>query len=897
MIPTAGPSDPSRIVREVLQVRSEYTSARDICSNLEARLSRTLWARHRGYAPPEVDYLTADGRRHSTRVRDCDVRYLDRVPAARAVEHAGLIHGARRGDPEALQALERRTQETFLKISARFAGQPLLDNAHVTPYTTQGPLSEALHSHKGSILLDLSRRGFATADFSLLTSAAYELSGEALEACARDAIRNLEILSGRRLDDPENPLLVAVRSAMPEYIPGFMPTYLNVGLTPRVLFGLPRRYGPEAAVRIRLNNRKTLLEVVDPEAFQELEKERLPGLGTEEIRALAGRIEDRLEGLAPGLLSDALAQVMLCLSGAYRYYRDHRDVLANFAGRETHRPAVIMQRMVCSVIDRESYAGVLYSRHPRLGSGVFLQFARTVFGEDLMTGRLQPEERHFHGRAETREEFPAVYHFWDRLFQLEDVFRGPVMVEFTGVHGTFTVLQVNAAELAGTGMLTAVMDMHRTGLIPAGRVRELIQPYHVRQVESDAIDPRSLEALEPFARGVAVLPRSAVSGRVYFSAAHVRDGRDESGAPVILVKERFTPQDAVEMQGVAGICSLSPAAIHVVTTAQNLGIPALLNLEEQGLRLDREARRLVNAEGRELREGDWVTISSRMKTLFIGRAVFAPARLLRFMAGESLPLSPPERERFEGLAEAYRAFRRITESVGAAEFKSLQDLGRAIRYGELRDRPERALDFVNRAFDLDPGGMARHLLEVSLGTHLINQTAFRLLSPERRLRLLKEAAAQGRERHLSGYEAGAFVLGCLVEPASPADFWRRLEPAESAYLLNEWVLHQKYLSVLDDVGPRKVRLARQIVRSRGLSGAPLPPGAAAEFIRLKLSGVDLDRVQAALPGDSDPGTGELLAGLKQPYSAFFDFSSPESLAGLEKICREEGLPRPDRDDR
>jgi pyruvate,orthophosphate dikinase len=62
----------------------------------------------------------------------------------------------------------------------------------------------------------------------------------------RNTIRNLEILSGRKLGDPENPLLIAMRSALPEYLPGFMPTYLNVGLIPEMLPGLPRRYGEGA---------------------------------------------------------------------------------------------------------------------------------------------------------------------------------------------------------------------------------------------------------------------------------------------------------------------------------------------------------------------------------------------------------------------------------------------------------------------------------------------------------------------------------------------------------------------------------------------------------------------------------------------------------------------------
>jgi hypothetical protein len=890
-------TDLSSTVRRVTQVRSEYTSARLICSSLESRVSKARLARNPGYVPPQIDYVTGTGQACTISVRDNDVRFLDRVPDETALEHIALIHRARRGDLEARRELERRTQDTYQKVSSRFAGHSLVENDYVVPYTTRETYPETSVSHKGGVLLDLSRRGFATADFSILTSKAYHLSGEELETSVKDAIRNLEILSGRRFTDVRHPLLVAVRTAMPEYIPGFMPTFLNVGLTPEAIPGLPMRYGPEAAVRILLNNRKTLLEVVDPQAFARIEKEIRPGLSPAANRSLIERIENIIGRLAPGLLEDALAQILLCLSNAYAYYRDHQDVLRNFTKDGVQFPAVIIQRMVCSVIDHASYAGVLYSRHPRLGTGVFLQFARTIYGEDLMTGRLQPEERRFLGQNEARDEFPAVYHFWDRLFQLEDIFHGPVMVEFTGVHGTFTVLQVNAAELAGAGMLTAVMDLHRAGRIAAERVRELIQPYHIRQVESDAIDPRSLQALKPFGRGVAVLPRSAVTGRIYFSAARAREAKDERGGGlVILVKERFTPQDAVDMQQVSGICSLSPAAIHVVTSAQNLGIPALLNLEECGIQIDTETRRLINADGRELHEGDWVTISSRLKTLFEGQAVYAPARLLRFMAGEQVPLTPNERPRFERLAEDYRQFRRIVESVGADEFQSLQDLGHAIRYGRLHLESDRARDFVNHAFDLHPDRMAHQLLETTLGTHLINRTAYERLTLDRRVRLFKAVTALCREKGLAGYQAGAFVIGCLIEPESPIDFWQRFDPGEIAFLVNEWVLHQKYLHLLEDVGERKISRAQDIILSRGLSFLPLPQTAAANFIRLKLSRFDLDAILRELPEASDPQAAQLLKVLKRPFSVFYDYSSLWDMTELDRICQEEGLPRPKPED-
>ena len=884
-------------VREVAEARSEYTSARTIRSNIECRLAGTVMPRHPGYAPPEIDYVLDDGTEVSISVRDSDVRYLDRVPTAVAIEHVELIDRARRHDHEAAVELDARTAATGQSITARFEGPGLTDNEFVIPYTSAGHFTDAQISQKGAILLSLSQRGFATADFTLLSADAARLSRDRFEVCVGDAIRDLEMLSGRQLGNPDNPLLIAVRSAMPAYMPGFMPTYLNVGLTPAVLPGLPARYGPDGAARIRLNSRKTLLEALDPESYASVDARIRPDLTRDETEGQSVLLEELIARRAPGLLSDAAGQVRFFLDRAYRFYADHLDVLRNFMLRERHYPAVIVQRMVCSAIDDRSYAGILYSRHPRLGTGVFLQYARAVFGEELMTGRLAPQERHFAARHEARRDFPAVYHFWPRLFQLEEIFGGPVMVEFTGVHGTFTILQVNAAELSGSGMLTAVMDMHRAGNISHERVRELIKPYHVRQIESDAIDPRSVQTLEPFGRGVAVLPRSAVTGRLFFSveqAAAALQGREQ--AAVILAKGRFAPQDAIAMQNAGGICSLSPAAIHVVTTAQNLGIPALLNLEEDGVRIDAARRCLVNARGREIREGDWVTISSRHRTLYAGRAMFAPARLLRLMAGEPVELTEAERPRFDQLAGYYREYRSILESVDASGFESLQDMGHAIRYGELRDNASRARQFVNECFDRRPDGLVQRLLETTLGMHLINLTAFELLTTDRKTRIFKMAAEACRQRALSGYRAGAFVIGSFVDPGFPIAFWEHFRPHEIAFLVSEWVFHQKYLGVLDLIGEKRIGRAKDMILAGGLAEVP-GLAAAAAFMHLKLSRIDLEQVRGAVPEGADPQTVEIVDLLLRPFSAFYDFADRYSVADLERICEAEGIPVPGPDDR
>jgi len=877
-------------IRKITQVRSEYSSARLICTNLEGRMTGRRFERAPGYLPAEIDYVAADGTSGTVRVRDYDVRFLDRVAVEKATEHLESILRARRGDPEASHRLERKTRDTWAKISGRFVGTALIETDEVIPYTTSRSFSETQISNKGSILLDLSAHGFATADFCLLAASAYRLPPESLQKCLKDAVRNLEILSGRRLEDPENPLLIAMRSALPEHLPGFMPTYLNVGLTPAILPGLPKRYGEEAAVRIRLSNRKTLLECLDPVAFPDIEKEIHPGRTMAENIRLVSAIEAMIEKHDSRLLTSAARQIQFFLARIYAYYETHLDALRNFMVREVHYPTVIFQRMVCSVIDRESYAGVLYSRHPRLGTGVLLQFARTIYGEDLMTGRLPAEQRHFQSREETREEFPAIYHFWNRLSQLEEIYRSPVMVEFTGVHGTFTILQVNPAELTGAGMITAVMDMHKAGKISAERVRELIKPYHVRQIESDAIDPKSLGTLTPICQGLSVLPRSAVSGKAYFSIH--RATQEAGGEKVILIKDRFTPQDAVDMQKVSAICSLSPAAIHVVTAAQNLGIPALLNLEEAGVRIDPENSLLVNRDGLKICEGDWVTVSSRQRTLYAGKAVFAPARLLRFMAGEDVPLTPAERVRFESLAFYYREYRKILENVDAAAFESLLDLGHSIRYGRLQEDPQGAAALVNKSFDINYKKMVGRLLEVTLGTHLMNLAAYELLTPERKIRLLKEALAMRRERGVSGYQAGAFVIGSLIRPDSPGVFWEAFTPAEIGELINEWVLHQKYLDILNDVGEQKISRARTFLLSQGLRSLNIHHGMLKEFMPLKLSRVNLADVRRQLAVNIDPQTVEVLELLAQPFGKFYDYGDPGSLARLKSVCSAEGVPLP-----
>ena len=91
-------------------------------------------------------------------------------------------------------------------------------------------------------------------DFVILTADAYLDRERHLEERLFRALEQLENLTGQSLDSSEDPLVFALRCATPSYVPGVMPTYLNVGITENALPGLEKVFGAEPAQKMFLNS-------------------------------------------------------------------------------------------------------------------------------------------------------------------------------------------------------------------------------------------------------------------------------------------------------------------------------------------------------------------------------------------------------------------------------------------------------------------------------------------------------------------------------------------------------------------------------------------------------------------------------------------------------------------
>jgi hypothetical protein len=868
--------------RTLLHRRSSHSSKRDdIVSNSP------------GYSPPVVEFDLQDGTNGSIVISEADIPLLCGDDFEQGKRHLSLIVNARRGDPKAAEDLSSAAQD-FLGGAGQV--QPS-ESEFVVPCTSCQPHSEQDISQKGFILLKLSQLGYPVPDFVVLTTHAYTKRDQHFEEHLSDAIQQLEILTMQGLGNCRNPLVFAIRCATTHYIPGVMDTYLNVGVTESTLPCLEKMYGSVAARKMFLNNLRNLCRFLHREENAAIVGAVKSDLSPDEVTYLTERLSEILRKADKRLIEDPFAQAAFFAKQAYKDFEENQALVLSLCRGTDHYPSLILQKMICTVRHENSYAGVIYSRDTKTGLGIELQTAHNIFGEEIMTGTAEIQSTSFEDRDAIKNIFPAVYHFVPHLGDLEREFESPVTIEFaveaTRRYQWFALLQLNETGMAGRAALTSAMDLHKSGTISRERVTELIRPYHIKQLTSDTIDEEVFQTLTSFCCGVSVLPRSAVSARVYFTGeAALRAKRN--GEKVCLCKKTFVPTDTVVMREVDAILSLTSAAIHVVTICQSMGIPGLLNLEKNGVSCEPRGS-LVNSSGREIKEGDWITLSSRRRTIYEGKATFKPARLLRYMKGEPIGLDEGDRKAFASIAYAYRYYQQLVKGLTVEQVSTLNEVIRLVNF-EMRGESEEGKQLVNSWFDDREQLYIEEVLKSDIGDHLGQGNVFEMLTLDRKIRFFKGALAKCAREHISGYEAGAFMLGRFLSFRFPVAFWKCLSPSEIGLLVNEWVLFEKYMQLLHKVGERKVLLARKQILKDGLDQLSLQPSNVQCFITLKLSGTRLEEVRDSLPDRCDRQTERVLELLQQPYSAFYNFHAVWSRGQLEKICREENLPLPLPDD-
>ena len=698
-----------------------------------------------GNKPGTVIYtLDGDDTRHEIPPRWYDMYLLLKTRGEQKEQFLRLLLAERDGTATPEQARQLAAHRACFRqtVIDYVNDHPMPDNEElITPLTDRHFTDDEI-SHKGRMLLELTQNCYPVPDFVILTA---ELSRhpEHWEERLAQAIHYLESMTRLHLGDDDHPLVFAIRCAMPQYIPGLMPTLLNIGVTRTAYHALVTHFGQDMASRVYLSTLHTISEMLRIE-----HKYDTPDISLDvpaKLQRIAEMENDIVNARDDGetLLTDAFYQALKLVEYVYSFYTDNQDLILTFMQGKQASPSLILQRMVWTIGNNESYPGVLYSRHSRTGKGSQIESYRNIFGEEIMTGDVPSEDLAYSSRDAIKLSFPAVYHFHPLLVKLEERYHSPVTIEFAvetrpGLVSLFSVLQLNLSEMTGRAALVSAIDLLREGRIDRPHVMDIIKPYHLRQIVSASIEESSMKKLQFFGKGISVLPRTAITAVLCFSATKAGE-MVAKGKQVCLCQERFVPQDTITLNEIHAILSMTPAAIHVVTACRGYGIPALLDLHNYGIRFATDpdgSLKIVNSEGLELHELDEITISSYHQSIFKGIADFRPARFSKFLRGTPVELAPEEVQYFNEMKSAYETYQDIVTTQQASVIDDLDKLARLIRC-ELQDRPDVAEGIVNNWYNGHSDKYVQQVLESRMGSHLDQSRVFTLLTPDRKVHFFR----------------------------------------------------------------------------------------------------------------------------------------------------------------
>jgi len=405
---------------------------------------------------------------------------------------------------------------------------------------------------------------------------------EGLEAEIGKNIKLLEKELGKKFGDPENPLLVSVRSGAAVSMPGMMDTVLNLGLTDQTVVGLAEatqnpRFAYDAYRRL-INMYGNVVMGVGHEhfeqAFSQLKKKYkaqddtdVPAEGLQKLCDTYKQIVKQRAGY--DFPQDPLQQLTLAVEAVFKSWNTDRAV--RYRAVENIRgllgTAVNVQSMVYGNMGDDSGTGVAFTRNPSTGENKFYgEFLINAQGEDVVAGIRTPQ---------------PVAHMpkWNRkvhkqLLEIKEIleqhYRDMQDIEFTIERGQLFMLQTRNGKRTGPAACKIACEFVKEGLIDERQALLQIRAADIIQCLLPSFDPKAKNQDNVLTTGLPASPGAAV-GKLAFSAAEAVE-RTENGETVLLVRTETSPEDIDGMHCAAGILtSTGGMTSHAAVVARGWG--------------------------------------------------------------------------------------------------------------------------------------------------------------------------------------------------------------------------------------------------------------------------------------------------------------------------------------
>src|SRR3954454_7051903 len=320
---------------------------------------------------------------------------------------------------------------------------------------------------------------------------------EDLEAEVDAALAALEEQAGKRLGDPDDPLLVSVRSGARESMPGMLDTVLNLGLNDESVAGLAKKTGNE---RFAWDSYRRFVQMfgnvvvgIAGEQFENeiarVKRERGVKLDTELDVAALRELVASFRSLYdfPAEPREQLRQAIRAVFGSWQ---GDRAVTYRRINRipDDWGTAVNVQQMVFGNKGDTSGSGVAFSRDEVTGapepSGDFLVNAQ---GEDVVSGVRTPRDI-----GELEQWLPEVYaQLLEILRTLEHHYKDMQDTEFTVEEGRLYMLQTRNAKRPAQAAVRFAVDAVREDLLTRDEALGTIEPAKLEALLHPTFHPQA----------------------------------------------------------------------------------------------------------------------------------------------------------------------------------------------------------------------------------------------------------------------------------------------------------------------------------------------------------------------------------------------------------------------
>ncbi len=528
-----------------------------------------------------------------------------------------------------------------------------------------------------------------------------------LQADVLAAMKKVEAVMGAKFGDPQNPLLVSVRSGARASMPGMMDTILNLGLNDVTVEGLIKKTNnPRFAYDSYRRFVQMYGDVVlglkpvdkhDEDPFEVIlhKKKEKHGfkldteLTAEHLKELVAEFKAAIkEHTGNEFPNDPMEQLWGAIGAVFGswmneraiVYRKLNDIPASWG------TAVNVQSMVFGNMGEDSGTGVAFTRDAASGENVFYgEYLFNAQGEDVVAGTRTP-----HPISELAKENPKIYKELDKIRKiLEKHYKDMMDIEFTIQQGKLWMLQCRVGKRTGFAAVKMAVDMVKEKLIEKEEAIRRIEPNQLNQLLRPIFDinekRKAIDEGRLLAKGLNAGP-GAASGRIALSAQDAEEMAAQ-GDPVILVRIETSPEDIKGMNASEGILTARGGMTsHAALVARQMGKVCVAGCGS--LKINYKEGK-IEVEGKDivLKEGDYISIDGSTGEVIAGKIETKPSEVIQVLIDKTL--SPKESsiyQTYESLMKWADSFRRLRIRTNA-------------------DQPDQALNAI--AFGAEGIGLCR----------------------------------------------------------------------------------------------------------------------------------------------------------------------------------------------